>query len=120
MARLKRLGQPLGALRPTGRRLDAGEAERSARRDATEAWRKWYKTARWQRLRWQVLTEAGFECAMCGRVEGAKGRMVCDHVRPHRGDEALFWAGPFQALCKCCHDGDKQRAEAADRRAGRG
>ena len=36
---------------------------------------------------------------------------VCDHVHPHRGDEVKFWAGPFQSLCKPCHDSDKQRQE---------
>jgi 5-methylcytosine-specific restriction protein A len=36
---------------------------------------------------------------------------ICDHVEPHRGDVNKFWLGPFQSLCKPCHDGDKQRLE---------
>ncbi len=78
------------------------------------AHKRWYKTSRWQRLRAQVLT-ANPLCAMCK----AKGRYfpatVCDHVEPHRGDETKFWTGPFQGLCKACHDSDKQRIEKGGR-----
>ena len=42
---------------------------------------------------------------------------VADHITPHRGDEALFWdMCNGQCLCKRCHDRDKQREEARDRR----
>ena len=36
---------------------------------------------------------------------------VCDHIVPHKGNKELFFAGPFQSLCKKCHDGTKQRLE---------
>jgi hypothetical protein len=36
---------------------------------------------------------------------------VADHVVPHRGDEALFFEGDLQSLCKDCHDSVKQRDE---------
>ncbi|MGF7161273.1 putative kinase [Rhodoligotrophos appendicifer] len=75
--------------------------------------RAWYKTARWQKLRWSILVRDLFTCQKsgCGRVETETSQLVCDHVEPHRGDEALFWNGPFQTLCKACHDRDKQREE---------
>lgn len=104
--RLKPLPARLAAL-PEG----ANHAERGAHRDATTAWRAWYKTSRWQRLRWSVLVRDMFTCAMCGTVMRDTSQLVCDHVEPHRGDEARFWAGPFQTLCKPCHDGAKQRSE---------
>lgn len=48
-------------------------------------------------------------CAAQGRLQAAH---VTDHKVPHRGDAALFWnADNWQALCKRCHDGDKQREE---------
>ena len=47
-------------------------------------------------------------CAKAGKVEAAT---VCDHIKPHRGDLVLFWAGPFQSLCQSCHSSDKQREE---------
>jgi 5-methylcytosine-specific restriction enzyme A len=67
-----------------------------------------YNTARWQRLR-EAQLQAEPLCAMCHpRLTPAT---VCDHIEPHNGDLAKFWAGPFQSLCKRCHDSDKQRME---------
>lgn len=82
------------------------------RRDADLAWRGWYKTARWQRLRWSVLVRDLFSCRMCGVLEADTAQLVADHRLPHRGDQALFWSiGNLWTLCKPCHDGAKQRAE---------
>lgn len=80
------------------------------RSDAAEVYRRWYKTARWQALRLDVLRRDPL-CVMCA-VEGKTApATVCDHVIPHRGDEALFWGGPFQALCAPCHDSRKRAIE---------
>lgn len=88
------------------------EAERSRQRDATVGIRQAYKTARWQRLRWQVLERDMFTCGICGRVEAVTSRLVADHRKPHRGVEALFWdEANLWCLCKACHDGAKQREE---------
>lgn len=77
-------------------------------------WRRWYKTARWQKLRWAVLVRDLFRCARCGRIEADTARLVADHKVPHRGDERLFWdADNLQCLCKACHDGVKQAEEQA-------
>ena len=76
-------------------------------------WRRWYKTSRWQKLRWLILVRDGFTCRMCDRIEPKTSELVCDHIVPHRGDPALFWGGPFQTLCKPCHDGPKRAAERA-------
>ena len=91
---------------------DAAQASRE--RDSRHAWRSWYKTARWQRLRWSVLERDHFTCQWpgCGRVEADTSRLVADHRKPHRGDEALFWdERNLWCLCKRCHDSLKQRAE---------
>jgi 5-methylcytosine-specific restriction protein A len=71
--------------------------------------KRWYKTARWQKLRARQL-EAHPLCAMCQprRVTVAT---VCDHVQPHRGNVIRFWSGPFQSLCAPCHNSEKQRIE---------
>jgi 5-methylcytosine-specific restriction protein A len=72
------------------------------------AYKRWYKTARWQRLRAQQLLDQPL-CVMCKpRLVAAT---VCDHEHPHRGDEELFWSGPFQSLCASHHNSDKQRME---------
>lgn len=86
-------------------------------RDRLLEWRGWYKTARWQRLRWSVLVRDLFTCAMCGRIKGETAELVADHKVPHRGDPELFWdAANIQCLCKGCHDGEKQRRERRARR----
>lgn len=90
------------------------ETERSRMRDATQPWRAWYKTARWQKLRWWVLVRDLFTCQRCKRVEGNTRLLVADHKQPHRGDERLFWDPEnLQCLCKTCHDRVKQAEEQA-------
>lgn len=77
-------------------------------------WRRWYKTARWQALRWRVLVRDLFTCQCgCGLIEADTSLLVADHKVPHRGDARLFWdEGNLQTLRKACHDGWKQRLEA--------
>lgn len=117
MGKLQGLRPRLDRLAPKVGWLDEGPAGSRAR-DARLAWRAWYKTARWQRLRWSVLVDAAFTCAMCGSVAESR-RMVADHKVAHRGNAELFWdRGNLQALCKGCHDGAKQRAEAGAARQG--
>ncbi len=55
-----------------------------------------YRESYLRRHRWCVACKAG------GRRTAAT---VVDHVKPHKGDKALFWKhGNHQALCKRCHD----------------
>ncbi|KMS57942.1 hypothetical protein V473_07075 [Sphingobium cupriresistens LL01] len=75
---------------------------------AEPAYKRWYKTARWQKLRARHLYHNPL-CVMC--LPRPTPATVCDHKDPHRGDEVKFWAGPFQSLCKQHHDSDKQRME---------
>ncbi len=111
MAKLKTLKPLVGKMPPRLGYQSGNEQQRSRFRDQTQEWRAWYKTARWQKLRWSILVRDCFTCRMCGWIGNDTSFLVCDHVEPHRGDEAKFWAGPFQTLCKTCHDKDKQRQE---------
>jgi 5-methylcytosine-specific restriction enzyme A len=113
MGRLKMLTPRLTTLRPRVHVLRRADLEqvRDRRRDQEIATRKLYKTARWQRLRMTILARDLFTCRMCRKVEGNTSRLVCDHIEPHRGCVEKFWAGPFQTLCKACHDSGKQRLE---------
>ena len=126
---LKSVGARFGA--PLGRLGALHDRSSETARDASATWRAWYKTARWQKLRWQVLIDSAFRCAVCGwqhslavssaalvavgradLVVGKAPELVADHKIAHRGDETLFWArGNLQCLCKGCHDGAKQKAE---------
>ena len=56
-------------------------------------------------------------CAALGRTTAAT---VVDHIKPHRGDDRLFWDfdNNVQSLCKPCHDRHKQRIERSGTEAG--
>lgn len=80
------------------------------------SYKRWYKTARWQKLRWSILVRDLFTCAMCGWSGPDTSKLVADHKDPHRGDPGKFWdASNLQVLCKRCHDSDAQRAEKSGR-----
>lgn len=59
---------------------------------------------KWQRAR-RAFLAANPLCVSCmaqGRVVAAS---VVDHIRPHRGNDELFWNPVnWQPLCKRCHD----------------
>jgi len=79
-----------------------------------EAYRRWYKTSRWQKLRWSILVRDLFTCQMCHRIEADTSKLHCDHVDP-KSKATDFWAGPFQTLCAHCHNSDAQMAEKSGR-----
>jgi len=76
-------------------------------------WRRWYKTERWERMRnYQLAIEP--HCRLCYR-RGRQGIAATDvdHIKPHRGDAALFWdSANLQSLCHPCHSSIKQSLEA--------
>jgi 5-methylcytosine-specific restriction endonuclease McrA len=117
MGRLKALAPRLSAA-PSRLHRATDERFLDRRRLADTETRRLHKTKRWQDLRWSVLVRDQFTCQICRRLEGDTSQLVCDHVEPHRGDVERFWAGPFQTLCKACHDGQKQKEEIAARAAG--
>jgi 5-methylcytosine-specific restriction endonuclease McrA len=62
--------------------------------------------SRWSKAR-RAFLDKHPSCAMCG-----KPAVVVDHVKPHRGDRALFWdKGNWQPLCTHHHNSTKQRQE---------
>lgn len=80
-----------------------------------QAYRHFYKTARWQRIR-QAQLQAEPLCERCK----AKGFLVPASVVHHvdkasKSTEAGFFAGPFMSLCAPCHDGAVQSEEATGR-----
>lgn len=118
MAKLTMLRPALGSLPSTIAYAPKDEREYDSYR-GKQAWRKWYNTTRWRKLRWSVLVRDRFTCRMCGRTEGNTSKLVCDHTKPHRGNETLFWdESNLAAVCKPCHDGAKQRMERQADRSG--
>jgi 5-methylcytosine-specific restriction endonuclease McrA len=60
----------------------------------------------WQKYRAGYLLSHPY-CVKFGKVAS-----VVDHVKPHRGDQTLFWDKEnHAALCRHCHNSYKQRLE---------
>ena len=58
----------------------------------------------WQKARRQYL-DANPLCVKCMEEGRYVKATVVDHIKPHRGDESLFWdRSNWQSLCKKCHD----------------
>jgi 5-methylcytosine-specific restriction protein A len=74
--------------------------------------RQWYRTPRWRALRAFVLAK---QPRCNGRGDGlpcGEPTTDADHVVPHRGDPALFWAvGNVQAKCHRCHSAKTGRGQ---------
>ena len=67
--------------------------------------------ARWQRVRSLYLAKHPL-CAECQRNNRLTAASVVDHIKPHKGDQALFWdESNWQALCKHCHDSKTARED---------
>lgn len=111
MPRLASLASSIATLPPRIGYQPGVPAQRDRYRADTQPWRQWYRTHRWQKLRWSVLVRDCFTCNRCKRVIARKGEAICDHVEPHHGDHLKFWAGPFQTLCAHCHNSHKQQQE---------
>lgn len=78
--------------------------------------RSFEKTARWQRLRWDVLVRDEFTCqwAGCGITHSDTSKLVADHKVPVRiAPERKFDMTNLQCLCSNCHSGPKQQMELA-------
>lgn len=88
-----------------------------APRRSSAQWHSWYGLPIWKNdLRPTQLLREPFcrECAKAGRRTPATR---ADHVRPHRGDWALFTdRANLQSLCERCHNAKTAREMAESRR----
>ncbi|OKP79782.1 HNH endonuclease [Ensifer adhaerens] len=80
------------------------------RSEEAAKYRRLYKTARWRRIRHHQLSLSPL-CAWCLESEIVTEATEVHHAIPHRGDEALFWSGPFLSTCKPCHSSRGQRED---------
>ena len=61
-------------------------------------------TARWRKAR---LLYLGYYplCVRCKARNRVTSATVVDHIKPHKGDQKLFWdADNWQSLCAPCHN----------------
>lgn len=107
-----RLQQIRPTLRPLPARITT-QRDDDGHSDAAEPWRAWYKTPRWKRLRREIFIRDLFTCRCCGVIEGTATNLTCDHVKPHKGDPALFWdpENLQTLLTSPCHNAKKQAEE---------
>jgi 5-methylcytosine-specific restriction enzyme A len=76
------------------------EARTQAERPRESAAKRGYGRT-WQKASKGYLAKHPLCVACAPRVTAAT---VVDHIRPHRGDKALFWDSEnWQALCAPCH-----------------
>lgn len=116
---LKSLGSRLGALPP---RIRAEARDAHGHSGQAEPWRAWYRKPEWAELRLEIFARDRQLCRHAkheGRRWQPVSGLVCDHVKPHRGDAGRFWdRGNLQTLCKRCHDTHKQAEERRDQALG--
>ena len=94
---------------------------RDAIRRAENKLRKLYNTKRWRvETRPEVLERDGWLCQGCAEkhqltdVPNRPDSAIVDHIKPHRGNLALFWDWDnLQSVCKAYHDSEKQKLEKA-------
>jgi len=108
---------------PVSSRTDK-ERERLKKREADNDFRKLYHQKRWRDLRLKILERDLFTCRQTGVLLSGKhpapNSPVVDHIKPHRGDIALFWdENNLQSVSKAWHDSIKQAREKADQNAAR-
>lgn len=114
MPKLKTMKPLVGTLAPRIGYAPGDEKVRDRQRAQTQHWRKWYASTEWRKLRMRVLVRDLFTCQMCGKLEPNTALLVGDHKEPHRGDRARFFDEQnVWAVCKPCHDGEKQKLERA-------
>ena len=83
---------------------------REQRSDEAKAYRRLYKTARWQRLRDAQLSLQPL-CEWCLERDIVEPATEVHHAEAHRGDADKFWLGPFLSTCKPCHASRGQRED---------
>jgi 5-methylcytosine-specific restriction endonuclease McrA len=96
--------------RPPGSQSQQQQRKRYDQLRDTQDWRRWYKTAAWQRIRSSQLALEPL-CRLCRSKGKLTPATVCDHVERHNGNPDKFWRGKMQSLCTPCHSGEKQREE---------
>lgn len=81
-----------------------------------QAYRGWYKTARWQKLAWSCYVRDRFTCQRTGEVltgrYPAPNSPVANHKVAHKGNPTLFWdPDNIETVAKRVHDSDIQSEE---------
>lgn len=98
-------------------------SSRTQRSAEAESYRRLYNTKAWKRLRIQCFIRDGFRCRRTGNLLGGKhpapDSPVANHIKPHRGDPALFFdLANLECIAKSVHDSLVQSEERTGRKKG--
>jgi len=111
---VKEAARSVGTCRRSSHFRAVSKRERDRRHDAKrrkeQPWRKLYKTPQWEAIRQAQLTAHPL-CKWCLERGIVRRAEVVHHVERHNGDPVKFFAGPFESLCKQCHDSEAQSDE---------
>ena len=93
-----------------------GRRDYDQQRRKDKPWRAWYGTARWQTLAKAIYARDLNICQVTGEMltgeHPAPNSPVAHHIKPHRGDPALFWdPDNIQTVSKRHHDSEEQAME---------
>jgi len=91
--------------KPLGSKTKDSERKRKAQHDKQRgnAKERGYD-GKWAKARMAFLMRNPL-CAACTAAGRTVPAFVVDHIKPHLGDQKLFWdANNWQSLCKPCHD----------------
>jgi 5-methylcytosine-specific restriction protein A len=110
---LKTLKPRLSKLPP---RLKTTREIRDKRYSADATVRGWYHSARWQKLRQEVLIRDLYTCQQTGVIlttgRDAPNAAVVHHKVPHKADPELFWnPDNLESVAKSWHDSEAQALE---------
>ncbi len=80
-----------------------------AKKKASDVAERKSANARGYTYKWQKASKAFLArhplCVMCEAKGIVRAAQVVDHIKPHKGNQQLFWDRKnWQALCKQCHD----------------
>ena len=60
--------------------------------------------AKWRTAR-EVFLSSHKLCVICAKSDKRVTATVVDHIKPHKGNDKLFWSRRnWQALCASCHN----------------
>ena len=63
---------------------------------------KFYHTKTWRLIRKKQLNKHPL-CEHCLKVKKVEKAVICDHITPDWASWLEFKKGPFQSLCRLCH-----------------
>ncbi len=92
-------------------RRQVSRREHDAKRSASQPWRAWYSSPEWTQIKADRLARQPWCERHLRRGQQVRATVV-NQVGRYRGERKRFFGGPFESVCKPCHDSAIQRDPA--------